>query len=232
MSLPVYFVQPPGLPLPPGKCALCGWFAAQDGTLMAPPKPEQTDCLVFDDRSSLPRRFEPLMDALLTERSKIKAQYILLDFERQPSPASLAFVKALSALCPVAAPERYCDNSDAEPIFCYCPLSESFDAFRRRIPPVNAWLELRPVDELISYPLPGVQAAASSPEFFSDVLQCHYKAHSSSDGLTLHLYDTRESLLRRAQLLAPLLKAAFGLFNELAEFSIREESSFAEEIFT
>lgn len=220
MSLPVYFVQPPRLPPPPGKLALCGWFGAEDGFLTAPPEEEPADCLVFDDRSSLPQRFEPLMEALLSAKNEITAQYILLDFERQPTPTSLSFVKALSLHSPVAAPEGYCIDSDAEPIFCYCPAKETFDAFRRRIPPKNAWLELRPVDELITYPLPGIQAVESSHEFFSDVLQCHYQAQSKPDELTLHLYDTKESLLHRAQVLAPHLKAAIGLSNELNDFSI------------
>lgn len=220
MSLPVYFVQPPELPPPPGKCGLSGWFAAQDGTLMAPQDTWQADCLVFDDRSSLPQRFEPLMEALLTAKKEITAQYILLDFERQPTPSSLSFVKALSLHSPVAAPECYCIDSEAEPIFCYCPAKETFDAFRRRIPPKNAWLELRPVDELITYPLPGRQAAEPSQEFFSDVLQCHYQAQSKSDELTLQLFDTKESLLHRVQVLVPHLKAAIGLSNELNAFAI------------
>ncbi|MBE6933170.1 MAG: hypothetical protein E7464_07320 [Ruminococcaceae bacterium] len=220
MSLPVYFVQPPSLPPPPGKCALCGWFAAQDGTLTAPPEPESADCLVFDDRKSLPQQFEPLLKALLTAREEIKAQYIILDFERQPSPISLSFVKRLSGLCPVAAPEVYCNACDAEPLLCYCPATETFDAFRQRIPRINAWLELRPVDELISYPLPGVQPSDATPGFFSDVLQCHYKAQSSCDGPCLHLYDTQESLLHRAQILVPQLKAVIGLRNELNDFAI------------
>lgn len=220
MSLPVYFVQPPKLPQPPEKLAQCEWFAAEDGSLTAPPEAEPADCLVFDDRNDLPQQFEPLIEALLIEKDKIKAQYILLDFERQPSPTFLSFVKALSALCPVTAPEVYCIDSAAEPIFCYCPAKETFDAFRRRIPPKNAWLELCPVDKWIAYPLPGVQAAGSSPEFFSDVLQCYYKAHTKSDEFVLHLYDTKDSFLQRAKMLAPYLKATVGLSNELYDFSI------------
>ena len=220
MSLPVYFVQPPGLSPSPGKCALCGWFAAHDGTLTAPPQGKSADCLVFDDRNSLPQQFEPLLKALLTAREEIRAQYIILDFERQPSLTSLSFVKVLSDLCPVVAPEVYCIDSDAEPIFCYYPARETFDAFRRRIPPTDAWLELRPVDERISYPLSGIQAAESFTDFFSDVLQCHYTGQSKSDELILHLYDTKDSLLQRAKLLTPHMKAAIGLYGELNTFAI------------
>lgn len=220
MSLPVYFVQPPGLPPPPGKCCLCGWFAAKDGSLNAPPEPEQAEVLVFDDRSALPQNFHSLIDEILKAKKEIGAELLLLDFERVPAPTSLSFVKALSARCPVAAPEAYCTDCAAEPIFCYCPAKETFDAFRQRIAFTNAWLELRPVDDIIFYPLPVTPAEEPSREFFSDILQCHYKANSVSDGLTLHLYDTSESLFHRAFSLSPHLKAAVGLHNELKSFGI------------
>ena len=84
----------------------------------------------------------------------------------------------------------------------------------------NAWLELRPVDEAIFYPVGGTAPSESSPEFFSDILQCHYKAESSAEGLTLHLYDTPETLLQRALILSPHLKAAIGLRSELEAFRI------------
>lgn len=220
MSLPVYSVQPPGLPPPSGKCCLSGWYAAQDGSLIAPTKPGSAEVLVFDDRNILPQSFHSLIQNILNAKKEIGADLVLLDFERDPSPLSLSFAKNLSAQCSVAAPEVYCIDCAAEPIFCYCPAKEMFDAFCRRITHPNAWLELRPVDEEISYPLPGVTADESSQSFFSDLLQCHYTVKSTSDRLTLHFYDSPESLLHRALILAPRLKAAVGLSYELQHLGI------------
>ena len=71
MPLPVYFVQPPGLSPPPGALCLCGWFTAPDGSLSMPPAPEHAEALVFDDRGSLPDRFEPLIEEILKAKAEI-----------------------------------------------------------------------------------------------------------------------------------------------------------------
>ncbi len=220
MSLPVYFVQPSGLPRPVDKCCLSGWYAAKDGSLIAPPEPEAAEVLVFDDRNSLPQSFLPIVEEILKEKSKIHAELVLLDFERAPTPTSLSFVKNLSAQCSVAAPEPYCVHCAAEPIFCYCPAKETFDAFCQRIAHPNAWLELRPVDDIICYPMPCAPSSEPTQDFFSEILQCHYKASSLSNGLTLQLYDTPESFLGRIQALSPRLKAAVGLTHELQPLGI------------
>ena len=222
MSLPVYFVQPPGLPAPPGKLSLCGWHAAPDGSLNCPPASEPAGALVFDDRRSIPEHFDALIASILRSRDAQQAEIIILDFERRPTPASLSFVKELSDRCPTAAPQPYCDGTTAQPIFCYCPRLETFADFSRRIRVTNAWLELRPIDETVHYPISGMAPSESSASFFSDILQCCYETERTPKELTLHLYDTPESLLRRALTLSPHLKAAIGLRSELETFQITD----------
>lgn len=221
MSLPVYFVQPPGLPQPAGKCCLCGWHAAHDGALVSPLNPEAANVLVFDDRNALPTFLPSIIDEILDAKKEIGAELILLDFERDPTPTSLSFVKSLAAKCAVAAPEAYCTNCPAEPIFCYCPAKETFDTFCRRITHPKAWLELYPIDMEIIYPFPGAYAEKTSQAVFSDILRCNYTARSTQDGLILHLYDSPESFLQRATILVPQLKAAVGLTHELLHFGIK-----------
>lgn len=222
MSLPVYFVHPPGLSTPAGKSALCGWHLLPDGSLTGPVEPEPSDALVFDDRRTISKEVEALIGSILQAKEAIKAKRVILDFERRPTPTSLSFVKSLSDRCPTAAPEAYCRGTKAEPIFCYCPRLETFEAFSRRITAPKAWLELRPVDDTIFYPISGTAPTEPSAGFFSDVLQCHYKAESTPEGLKLQLYDTRESLLRRTMALCPHLSALIGLQSELEAFEIAD----------
>lgn len=218
MPLPVYFVQPPGLSPPPGALCLCGWFTAPDGSLSMPPAPEHAEALIFDDRRSLPALFEPLIEEIRKAKAEIGAALVVLDFERTPTATSLSFVNALAETCRVVAPEPYCRDNAAEPIFCYCPRKETYGEFCRRITCANAWLELRPVDEEVFYPFDGAILSKNAPELFSDTLKCHYRAVSTPDGLHLHFYDTPESLAGRALDLLPHLKAAIGLRNELTDY--------------
>ena len=218
MPLPVYFVQPPGLSPPPGTLCLCGWFAAPDGSLSMPPAPEHAEALVFDDRGSLPDRFEPVIEEILKAKAEIAASFVVLDLERAPTTTSLSFVKSLSKICRVVAPAPYCRDNEAEPIFCYCPRKETYGEFTQRINVPNAWLELRPVDEILFYPLAGTAHIEHTSECFSEILQCYYRAKSTSQGLHLHFYDTPESLLHRSTALSPKLMAAIGLHNELRDY--------------
>ncbi len=218
MSLPVYFVQPPGLPLPPGPKALCAWHTGPEGALEGPEEAEYADALVFDDRHTLPSQFDHLIAALAQKLAELRGSTLILDFERSPAPESLAFVKALSKQCPVAAPAPYCSGTSASPIFCYCPRRETFEEFSQRIPQADAWLELRPIDEWILYPLCGQAPTQPGTSFFSDLLQCHYSPEITLEGLQLHLYDTPQSLLGRAEALLPQLRAAIGLHCELEDY--------------
>ncbi len=215
MSLPVYFVPGPDAPHP----ALCGWYCGTDGSLMEPPGTERTEALLFDDRNVLPQDFEPLISALLHAQQARQAQVLVLDFERPPTAIACRFVAEIAKRCRTAAPDGFCGNSSAEPIFCYSPEKETFQEFCHHIPAGNGWLELRPVEKTVHYPAQISVPSPASEARFSDVLQCHYRLREASDGYYLQLFDTPESFQKRYALLSPQLKAAIGLKAELDAFS-------------
>ncbi len=220
MSLPVYFV---GMSAREGRFATCGWCANSDGMLQEPSHPDKADALVFDDRNGLPKESHSLAEALLSAAKKLDTDLIVLDFERPPSPAACALVAQLSSRCRVAAPEIFCKGSRAEPILSYHPIRETFAEFLRRIPP-SSWLELRPVEEEVCYATECALPAQKTSDFFSELLQCHYRPGHSPEGLTLQLFDTPESFRCRVAALASRFCAAIGLQNELAAFGFSQDS--------
>ena len=191
MSLPVYFVCQAPQP-PPGRIALCGWHCAPDGTLRGPEIPGRADALVFDDRAPLPDIPDTLTDALLQAAGR--------------------FAGALSQKHRTAAPLPFCTGR-CEPIVCYQPSGQTFSEFLDMLDRRPCWAELRPVDETVSYSVD--DPPSGTGEFFSEALQCHYRAEAAENALTLQLFDTPESFSRRFSLLAPRLTAAVGLLNEL-----------------
>ena len=210
MSLPIYFVQDPALPSA-GRVAGCGWCCAPDGSLYCP-EAGQTDALVFDDREPLPEGFDGLLSSLLSRAEAVRCEVILLDFERPPSDAAKRFAAALSQLHRTAAPLPFCAGG-CEPIVCYQPSKQTFPEFLALLRQRPCWAELRPVEETVCYPAEHPPDGAG--DFFSDILQCHYRAERSEDSLVLHLFDTPESFSRRFSRIAPYLLAAVGLPEEL-----------------
>ena len=209
MSLPLYFVQDPARGV--GRVAGCGWYCAPDGTLRSP-QADRADALVLDDRNPLPGDFDGLIASLLAQAEAVQCEVILLDFERPPSEAARRFAGALSQKHRTAAPLPFCTGR-CEPIVCYQPSGQTFSEFLDMLDRRPCWAELRPVDETVSYPVDDPPAGAG--EFFSEALQCHYRAEAAENALTLRLFDTPESFSRRFSLLAPRLTAAVGLLNEL-----------------
>lgn len=209
MTLPIYFVQEPARGI--RRVAGCGWYCAPDGTLHSP-QAEQVDALVLDDRNPLPEDFDGLLSSLLAQAEALRCDVILLDFERTTSEAARRFAGTLSQKHRTAAPLPFCAGN-CEPIVCYRPVKQTFCEFLALIRQRPCWAELRPVAETVCYPIDGPPAGTG--EFFSEDLQCHYRADSSEKALTLHLFDTPESFSRRFSLIAPHLSAAVGLLNEL-----------------
>ncbi len=110
MSLPVYFVSPGQTAPARGKLAACGWHCAPDGRLQAPESAAQAEALVFDDRNPLSEA-DSLPDELIAAAQAISAQVIVLDFERQPSPAALAHPRHLNGRVTTAAPLPFCTRT-------------------------------------------------------------------------------------------------------------------------
>ena len=211
MSLPLFFLCAPDADVP-GRRAVCGWRCTPEGGLQGPEGPARADALVFDDRNPLPEDFEYLLSSLLAQAEAVRCEVILLDFERPPSDAAKRFAGALAARIRTAAPLPFCDGG-GEPIVCFRPSVQTFAEFLDLLRARPCWAELRPVDETVSYPID--DPPAGTAEFFSETLQCHYRAESAENALTLHLFDTPESFSRRFSLIAPHLTAAVGLPDEL-----------------
>ncbi len=210
MPLPLYFIPMPGQDEPEGKIAACGWYALPDGQIYIPEALEKIDALVFDDRGGLPKRWEDV----LHEAERTKAAVLVLDFERPICPEAVQFVHKLSQRFPTAAPEAFCNDSAAIPISCYHPAKETFSEFLSHL---TGWAELRPVEETVSMPLEGVAEAPASPTFFSEALQCCYRAMAEENRLLLHLFDTPKTFHTRLASLAAHAKAAIALWEEWAK---------------
>ncbi len=214
MSLPLYFVQDPAQSV--GRVAGCGWYCGPDGTLHGP-QAAHLDALVFDDREPLPRDCDGLLSSLLAQAEAVRCEVIILDFERPVTDAARRFAGALSQSHRTAAPLPFCIGS-CEPIVCYRPAKQTFAEFLDLLNRRPCWAELRPVNDTVFYPM--TQPPGGSGEWFSEVLQCHYRAEASEGALTLRLFDTPESFSRRLSRLAPQLTAAVGLLNELQAFGV------------
>ena len=210
MSLPVYFVCQAPQP-PPGRIALCGWHCAPDGTLRGPEVPGRADALVFDDRAPLPDSPDTLTDALLQAAGCIGAEVIVLDFERSVSPCACRLAEALAARHRTAAPVRFCTGA-CEPIRCYSPAAQTFPEF---LSTAGGWIELRPVRETVRYDIGGALPSGDGQDFFSELLQCRYRARQTADGLLIELFDSPESFRARTQRLSDSFTAALALQWEL-----------------
>ena len=210
MSLPLYFVQDPSAPAA-GLVAGCGWYCAPDGTLHAP-RAQQTDALVLDDRNPLPEKFDALLSSLLIQAEALRCEVILLDFERSPSESAVRFAGALSQRYRTAAPLPFCAEN-CEPVVCYRPSRQTFAEFLDLLVSRPCWAELRPVEETVSYPAD--DPPSGTGEFFSDILQCRYRAAPGENALILRLFDTPESFSRRFTQIEPHLTAAVALPEEL-----------------
>lgn len=218
MSLPVYFVHS-HLPEPgPAHFAACGWYCASDGTLHEPEYAGNADALVFDDRFPLPGRAEDLVASLLRCAEARASGRIILDFERPVGDEAMELIRQLSERIQTAAPHRFCTAGGCEPIFCYDPSRQTFADFRAQ---AGQWLELRPIKQTVHYPAQDAAPDdAQSDSFFSEVLQCHYRAKTGEGELILELFDTPESFLDRTKLLSGRFHTAVGLWNELNAYGI------------
>ncbi len=216
MSLPVYFVSPERMAGTKGRFAACGWHCTPDGALAAPAQHASADALVFDDRVPLPSEPDGLIAPILDEAKRLGAAAIVLDFERPPSPAARALAQALAEDFPTAAPEACCAGR-CTPIACYCPSRQTFPEFLAR---ARGWIELRPIRETVRYPLEPPAEIRAGQAYFSELLQCSYRAEQRADGLVLELFDTPESFRGRFALIKDRFIAAIGVRRELEAFGL------------
>lgn len=202
MDIPFYFLVPP--------------MQAVNGYFCAPTVEGHGALLIYDDRNELPPDCRELTDRLANAAEKHGAEVFLADLERPPSPAAYRFVSEMAKRMRTAAPGVYCKNTGAEPILCYDPGMETFEAFVGRLPD-KCWLELRPVGKTIKYSAALPAPPKDEADFFSGELGCRYRLTQREDGCVLRLYDTAETMHARLQGLAPRLYGAVGLRNELED---------------
>jgi hypothetical protein len=211
MTLPLFFLCGPEADVP-GCRAVCGWRCTPEGALRGPERTGRSDALVFDDSAPLPDRPDRLAEGLLRQAEAMGAGVIVLDFERPVSAGAIALARALAARSRTAAPlPFYVDN--CEPIVCYRASQQTFSEFLSSLPPKPCWAELLPVDETIRYP--AEDPPMEDGTFFSEALQCHYRAWAEDGALVLRFFDTPESFSHRFSLMEPYLTAAIALPNEL-----------------
>ena len=211
MTLPLFLLCAPDADVP-GRRAACGWRCTPDGALRGPERTGRAGALVFDDSAPLPDRPDVLAEGLLRQAEAMGAGVIVLDFERPVSNGGQALVRALASRYRIAAPLPFCVDG-CEPIVCYQAMKQTFDEFLSALPPKPCWTELRPVDGTVRYAAENPPAGEGA--FFSEVLQCHYRAGAEDGALVLRLFDTPESFSRRFSRMEPYLTAAIGLPDEL-----------------
>ena len=211
MTLPLFFLCGPETDVP-GRRAVCGWRCTPEGILLGPERTGQAGALVFDDSAPLPDRPERLADGLLRQAEAMGAGVIVLDFERPVSEGAITLVQALAARFRTAAPLPFCVDG-CEPIVCYQANKQTFSEFLSALPPKPCWAELRPVEVTVRYP--AEDPPAGEGVFFSEAMQCHYRAEVEDSALVLRFFDTPESFSHRFTLMEPYLTAAIALPNEL-----------------
>ena len=217
MTLPLFFLCGPDADVP-GRRAVCGWRCTPEGELRGPERTGRADALVFDDSVPLPDRPDALAEGLLRQAEAVGAGVIVLDFERPVSAGAQALARALAARFRTAAPLPFCVDG-CEPIVCFQATKQTFSDFLSSLPPKPCWAELRPVDETVRYPAEDPPAGEGT--FFSEALQCHYRAGAEDDALVLHLFDSPESFSQRLSRMEPYLTAAIGLSDELQAIDFR-----------
>ena len=215
MSLPVYFLSRAQRTVP-GRLAACGWHCAPDGTLAEPEGFSYAPALVFDDRAPLPDRPESLAASLLRAADRLGAETVILDFERPPDGRARMLTRFLSARCRTAAPAPLAEPP-CEPIFCFCPVAQTFPEFLEN---ARGWIELRPVRETLRYTLDGPLQPAEGTDRFSALLQCRYRARAEENDLVLELFDTPKTFRARFELLKDRFTAAAGLYSELEAYGL------------
>ena len=128
--------------------------------------------------------------------------------------------EALAARHRTAAPVRFCTGA-CEPIRCYSPAAQTFPEF---LSTAGGWIELRPVRETVRYDIGGALPSGDGQDFFSELLQCRYRARQTADGLLIELFDSPESFRARTQRLSDSFTAALALQWELTALGYPNDS--------
>lgn len=226
MPFQLHFVLPENQspePLPPDSQTIyTGLCVGPDGQLTVPPLPECTGCLLsFHDATPIPATHaQELAKALTAHCIQKHASGVFVDFERQPTAASVRF---LSTLVPELAaagrtciiPERY-DAAVPGPAALLCrydPAAEPYAAFLQRciVRCRPFYLELVPICRLVPLPqggcgetaLPELEAFLQQhpgPIWHSVAAECNCLHRIHISGVTLGLYDTKNTLVRRLHL--------------------------------
>ena len=190
----------------------------ENGSLLKPPTLSRAELLIFHDAVAIPNG-AGLAQALADEAVQRNADGIYLDFERPPTPTSIAFIQTLETAASglrllVPLPYFPC-TVRAEPVYSWRPED---GAFRRQLLRRQKefsrplWLEYARVCRQVrlskqaavcsevSFDTPAALQRNSIPTLFSPELLCRYASVPDNSSVTLYLYDTKDTFRQKLEL--------------------------------
>lgn len=232
MILPVYLALTPEefhKPLPqdihPGWMS-CEFSQANNGISNLPPDSQEGCMVIISDSQVLPEYNE---DLILSQLDSLKAESILLDFQRPYDKKLQQLTQKIIAQlpCPVGVSSQYAKELNCPVFLPPVPLNQTPKAYLQPWQGREIWLDTA-LDALEILVTPqGSQfrslqsPAPGKPVFIDPKLHCCYYTEIADQAVRFTLYRTRETL---SSLLASAEKygvtRCIGLYQELYENSL------------
>ena len=228
MILPVYLAliqEEFYKPLPHGIHP--GWMACEfsqaDGLTNLPATLPEDCMLIISDSQVLPEYNE---DLILSQLESLKAESILLDFQRPYDKKLQQLAEKIVAKlpCPVGVSHRYAEKLNCPVFLPPVPLNQTPKAYLQPWKGREIWLDTALdaleilVTETGSQFLPVQSPAPGKPVFIDTQLHCCYYTQVTDKAVQFTLYRTRETL---SSLLASAethgTTRCIGLYRELCE---------------
>ena len=231
MVLPVYLAMTGAEMLTAGEKAFpLAWMACHfspysDGITNLPASLPKGSMLILDDSTPC-RGHNPELVAqqLCNAVRSFDCESVLLDFQREPTPESLAMACALvTALpCPTAVSAGYAENEDSPILLPPSPLHIPPATYLKPWNSREIWLEAALCQEAVTVTEAGTSFKPQFPPdglfdgFFDETLCCNHIIQIQEDHISFTLFDTADTLAKKLSLASALGVSRFvGLYQEL-----------------
>lgn len=208
----------------------CAWMACQfspySAGLTAIPDILPTNAmLILSDCLPCQGHSPGLVCAQLAETvEQFGCESVLLDFQRDAEPESLAMVRAVAGAlsCPVAVSEKYAEGLSCPVFLSPAPLHMELREYLAPWQGRDIWLEAALCQEDAAVTAHGTSFIPCFPPeqldggFYDAALCCRYRTAVTAPEIRFTLFDTHESLREKLALAASLgITRAVGLYQQL-----------------